>query len=469
MPGEKQGKGKGKADAQQRAARPPQSDPAADAAAEGQPAKLAERLARRAANQLERETRRVAKQAERAENKARAGAAKAAKPEAGKAAKPEAGKAAVPKPQSGAKDKPKAGRKSDAQAKPLPAGAPPAGRPVVAPEPVRQSAGTLRFNILIVGQAGRLGLEAVLFAASLRRNAPGWPGRLIVAEPQPEAAWAGVQTRMPDAVRDALSGFGAEILPLTATRFGKSYPYGNKIEALSLLPAGEPFIFFDSDTLITGDLAALPFDFSRPSASMRRQGTWPEPPLYGPGYGDIWKSLYDRFGLDFDSSLDVNQPDEHWERYLYFNAGWFFGADPQEFGRRFLEYALAIRNEPGDALACQSLDPWLDQVALPLIIHSLGGGRPGPELAGLDGDVTCHYRNLSLLYGRESDAVLALIEELAAGPVVAPLLRDDEAARRLIYGGEGRSLLRPMFVDEIPPSTEQAMRNRLRREGLWFR
>ena len=97
------------------------------------------------------------------------------------------------------------------------------------------------------------------------------------------------------------------------------------------------------------------------------------------------------------------------------------------------------------------------------------GGRPGPELAGLDGDVTCHYRNLSLLYGRESDAVLALIEELAAGPVVAPLLRDDEAARRLIYGGEGRSLLRPMFVDEIPPSTEQAMRNRLRREGLWFR
>lgn len=309
----------------------------------------------------------------------------------------------------------------------------------------------------------------MLFAASLRRNAPGWPGRLIVAEPQPEAAWAGVQTRMPEPVRDALRGFGAEIVALTATRFGQSYPYGNKIEALALLPAGEPFIFFDSDTLITGDLAALPFDFSRPSASMRRQGTWPEPPLYGPGYSEIWKSLYDRFGLDFAASLDASQPDEHWERYLYFNAGWFFGADPREFGRRFLEYALAISDAPGDALACQSLDPWLDQVALPLVIHSLGGGRPGPELAGLDGDVSCHYRNLSLLYGRESDAVLGLIEELAASPVIAPLLRGDEAARRLIYGGEGRRVLRPMFIGDTPPGTEQAMRNRLRREGLWFR
>ncbi len=465
MPGEKQGKGKGKPDARKPEGKPVRREPVAETAPEAGSAKHAERMARRearrAANQQEREARRAAKQAERAEKKLRGGGGKAAKSGAGKSAAEKAGAA---KPQSEPKPKGKAK-----------AGLRPELRPDAAPEPdaapvsARQPAGTAHFNILIVGQAGRLGTEAALFAASLRRHAPGWPGRLIVAEPEPEAAWAGVQTRMPDAVRAVLTGYGAEILPLTATRFGKSYPYGNKIEALSLLPAGEPFIFFDSDTLITGDLAALDFDFSRPSASMRRQGTWPEPPLYGPGYSGIWKSLYDRFGLDFDSSLDPAQPDEHWERYLYFNAGWFLGADPQEFGRRFLEYALAIRDEPGDALACQSLDPWLDQVALPLVIHGLGGGRPGPALDGLDGAVSCHYRNLSLLYARESDAVVALIEELAADPAIAPLLRGDEAARRLIYGGEGRGVLRPLFADENPPSTEQAMRNRLRREGLWFR
>ena len=37
------------------------------------------------------------------------------------------------------------------------------------------------------------------------------------------------------------------------------------------------------------------------------------------------------------ASLDLEQPDEHWERYLYFNAGWFFGADPALFAQRFLK------------------------------------------------------------------------------------------------------------------------------------
>ncbi len=54
------------------------------------------------------------------------------------------------------------------------------------------------------------------------------------------------------------------------------------------------------------------------------EGTWPETELYGPGYTGIWKSLYDRFGLEFESTLDLTQPDEYWRRYLYFNAGWFF-------------------------------------------------------------------------------------------------------------------------------------------------
>ena len=33
--------------------------------------------------------------------------------------------------------------------------------------------------------------------------------------------------------------------------------------------------------------------------------------LYGPGYAQTWKSLYDLFGLDFQSSLDLTQPDEN--------------------------------------------------------------------------------------------------------------------------------------------------------------
>ena len=97
------------------------------------------------------------------------------------------------------------------------------------------------------------------------------------------------------------------------------------------------------------------------------------------------------------SSLDPSQPHDYWQRYLYFNAGWFFHQSPKVFGEHFLSYARSIRDNIPPALAAQSLDPWLDQIALPLVIHALGGGRPGPELAGLDGDITCHYRNLPLL------------------------------------------------------------------------
>lgn len=325
-----------------------------------------------------------------------------------------------------------------------------------------------RANILIIGQKGRLAREALLFAASLRRNAPDWRGRLIVAEPLPEAGWAGVDTRIEPRLRAQLTALGAEVRSFAAQHFGRSYPYGNKIEALAVLPANEPFIFFDSDTLITGRLDRVAFDFSRPSASMRRSASWPEPPLYGPGYAEIWGALYARFGLDMESSLDPAQFTDHWEHYLYFNAGWFLGPDPQEFGRRFLAWALAVSDAPGEALACQSLNPWLDQVVLPLVIHSLGGGRPGPELAGLDGDVSCHYRNLSLLYARESDAAVALAEDLLADPEIACHFAEDEAFQRLISKADGRNLIRPLFRNSLV-TQEKPIRRQLKQAGLWFR
>lgn len=322
-------------------------------------------------------------------------------------------------------------------------------------------------NLLIVAQAGRLEYQAIIFAASLRHAAPDFSGRLILAEPQPAGAWSGHDTLIGSDSRALLAELGAEITPFTAGHFGAAYPYGNKIEALSVLPAGQPFVFFDTDTLVTGPLDRLALDAARPAASMRREGTWPEPPLYGPGYAAIWKSLYDRFGLDFASSLDLSQPDEHWERYLYFNAGWFFGPDPAVFAGRFLDWALSVRNDPPEELACQSLDPWLDQVVLPLVIHSLGGGRPGPELAALDGSLTCHYRNLPLLYAREPDRVLEVLEAASAQNRIKKRLKEWEPARKLIYQGKGREKVRPLFSAGLP-SREKPIRQALKKNGWWW-
>ncbi|MGJ8622553.1 MAG: hypothetical protein ACSHW1_07235 [Yoonia sp.] len=323
------------------------------------------------------------------------------------------------------------------------------------------------FNIMIVGQGGRLEYEALLFAASLRDASPGFQGRLIVAEPQPGPLWDR-DPRMSQLVKDGLIELGAEIAPFESKHFGQSYPYGNKIEGLSVLPADEAFVFFDTDTLITGDLTEVPFDFARPAASMKRTGTWPVEELYWPGYAAIWKSLYDKFGLAFESTLDRDQPDEYWERYLYFNAGWFFGGDPVAFGQRFADYATAIRNDPTPEMVIQPLDPWLDQVALPLVIHALGGGRPPPALNGLDGDVTCHYRALPLLYATGTDAQIAYLEKVAAPNKIKKLLKLHDPLKRLIYQKRGHKV-RALFDRNDLPRREQAIRNKIKSTGFWLR
>ncbi len=324
-----------------------------------------------------------------------------------------------------------------------------------------------RLNILAIVQGGRLQYEAVLLAASLQKFSAGRV-RLVLAEPQPGPLWQQDPRIDNPEVRELLESLGAEIRPFESRHFGQSYPYGNKIEGLKVLEPGEPFVFFDSDTLFLDDITQVPLDFSRPSASMRREGTWPVIELYGPGYTETWKALYARFGLDFESSLDLSQPDEYWERYLYFNAGWFFGADAAEFGRRFTEYAVAIRDDPPAELVCQTLDPWLDQVALPLVIHSLGGGRPGPELDGLDGDVTCHWRLLPLLYARESDRVVQVLEEISAPNRIKKVLKQYDAFKRMIYHGRGHKV-RALFDRDDLPRKEQKIRNIIRRNGLWMR
>ncbi|WP_149588082.1 hypothetical protein [Tabrizicola flagellatus] len=324
----------------------------------------------------------------------------------------------------------------------------------------------MSFNILAIAQAGRLEHEAILLAASLRLSDPDFPGTLYIAEPQPGPKWA-EDPRMSDRTRRVLTGLGAVILPFETRVFGSDYPHGNKIEALAALPDA-PFLFLDTDTLVTGPVSAIPFDFARPSASMRRENTWPKVELYGPTPTRTWKSLYDRFGLEFETSLDRSWPEDYWQRFLYFNAGWFFHESPRAFGNRFLAWAREIRDAPPEELVCQELYPWLDQIALPLVIHSFGGGRPGPELAALDGTATCHYRTLPLLYAREADRAVEVLEAIAADSALRPVLRHWGAFKRMVIQGEG-AMARALFDRDDLPRREQMMRNRLKREGLWIR
>lgn len=321
-----------------------------------------------------------------------------------------------------------------------------------------------KYSLVAIGQHGRLQYEALILAASLRLSEPS-PPELLICEPQPGPLWGSHDPRIEPAIKNMLISLGAKIIPFENTTFGKNYAYGNKIEALLTLPE-RPFLFLDTDTLILGPLNSIHFNFSRPSASMRRQATWPKIFPYGPGYHEIWKSLYDLFGLNFSKSLLTDRHETDWQRYLYFNAGWFFYESPSRFGQRFLEYATQIRDTPPKQLAAQNLHPWLDQIALPLTIHSFNGVRPGPELSGLDGDITCHWRRLSLLYAREKNQTIALLERIAYNRDLRPFFEKYAPMEEMVYrqkGAQGRAL----FDQQALPFDEKDVRMRLKQHHLW--
>ncbi|WP_045386913.1 hypothetical protein [Falsirhodobacter sp. alg1] len=323
-----------------------------------------------------------------------------------------------------------------------------------------------KFNILAIGQAGRLEYEAIILATSLRLADPDFPGTLYIAEPQPGPRWAS-DPRMSKTGRALLEDLGAEVIGFDAEVFGDAYPNGNKIEALAALP-DEPFLFLDTDTLILGSFAGVKFDFNRPSASMKRENTWPAEELYGPSVGETWQGLYKEFGVPFEPTLDPDEPEGYWRRYMYFNAGWFFYKSPKQFGKRYLEWAKKVWHDRPEIITCQQMDPWLDQAVLPLVIASFGGGRPGPELAGMDGDVTCHWRILPLMFARESDKAVAMMQRVAEQNAVRNKLQKYGATRKMLYEGNGMKV-RGLFDRNDLPRKEQAIRNRIRREGLWAR
>ncbi|MGB5556437.1 MAG: hypothetical protein WBN04_00325, partial [Paracoccaceae bacterium] len=132
------------------------------------------------------------------------------------------------------------------------------------------------------------------------------------------------------------------------------------------------------------------------------------------------------------------------------------------------DYALEIRADPGEALAAQTLDPWLDQVALPLVVHSFGGGRQTIPAGLLDGAVTCHYRTLPLLYARESDAVVQVLEEVAAPNKIKKVLKQYEPIKRMVFQNRGAKV-RALFDRDDLPRREQVIRNRIKKAGFWMR
>lgn len=314
------------------------------------------------------------------------------------------------------------------------------------------------FDILIVAQKGRIEHEAALFAASLRRQSPGFAGRLYVADPQPGPLWP-EDPRMSDEVRAIMDRLDATVLPFDSPRFGAAYPQENKVAALAALPEERPTVFFDSDTLILGEIGPLELG-ATPTASMRRENTWPK----GPDSETVWRDLYERFGIDFAATLDENRPASDWQRYLYFNAGLIFAPCPADLGKIMGRLIEAIHDDPPRD---QPIYPWLDQIALPLAVATLGGGRPSGDYIRLDGSLSRHYRKMPLLFATAPDEVIEIVTAVSAPNWLKKVLKRYDPFRQFLYRGAG-ARARRLFDRAALPETEQPIRRKLRDKGLWI-
>ena len=307
----------------------------------------------------------------------------------------------------------------------------------------------------------------ILFLASLRANSPKFEGRVFIAEPRPNQAWTMNPMIRSQHTRDLIAELGAEFIAFDNKIFGESYPYGNKIECLTAIPNDKPFLFFDSDTLILDELCDVPFDFSRPTASLRRTATWPQP--LGPGhhYADIWKDCYDICGVDYTSSLDEQFSAQDWRRYLYFNASFFFYESPTKFG------ALP-RVCPKDQKQHAPSDhptifrPLAGPSGFAHGYSQLWGGRHTLARGWLDAKTSCHYRRIPLLYAREDDRVITTLERLANQAHIRARLSQHPAFQRMIYQKQGRRL-RGMIDRSHQPTSEVALCNKLKAFGYWIR
>jgi hypothetical protein len=105
---------------------------------------------------------------------------------------------------------------------------------------------------------------------------------------------------------------------------------------------------------------------------------------------------------------------------------------------------------------------------LPLVIHALGGGRDTLPEGLLDGSVSCHYRLLPLLYARENDHTVSVLESVTAPNKIKKVLKTYDPIKRMIYQGRGAKA-RALFDRENLPRKEQAIRNQLKSNGYWMR
>jgi hypothetical protein len=214
-----------------------------------------------------------------------------------------------------------------------------------------------KFSFVFVCQQGRLEIEALLLAWSLRRFAT-CSYELLVAVPRPSSIWG----EPSDSTLSALAGLGGEIRYIE-NRFDVAYPIANKLSCLALDVGTEVGrrVFLDTDMMLVSEFGGEHPELApRLCATPARSATWFASP-------EKWRQVYWMFGLEVPAarvratlSGELMPP--------YFNAG-FIAVDPDlPLAEAWLDCCRKIDANPN----LKRKRPWLDQTALPVAAALLG-------------------------------------------------------------------------------------------------
>jgi hypothetical protein len=201
-------------------------------------------------------------------------------------------------------------------------------------------------SVVFVCEPGRLEMQALLLAASLRDMHPHL--MLLAAAPR----------KLPPSTMEGFRRLGVTCVPI-CNPVSADYPIGHKVAALGAGQPGGLRVFLDSDMLCMQALDWEPLQTHAVAAKPADMATFSDVAM--------WERLYSRFGLSMPRarmvstfSLDLMPP--------YFNAGLVASTRSAELAERW-------------GMLCREIDamddihprrPWLDQIALPLAAATLG-------------------------------------------------------------------------------------------------
>jgi hypothetical protein len=214
--------------------------------------------------------------------------------------------------------------------------------------PVRASAlpASKRVSVSFVCEPGRLEAQAVLLAASLRREHPDLA--LVAAVPR----------ALPTLTEQALNSLGVQRVPIS-NPVADDYPIGNKIAALGVGDTCGLRVFLDSDMLCLRPLDWAVLRSHPLAAKPADMATF--------GSDELWRCLYQRFELTPPIQRVVSSVSQQM-MHPYFNAGMVATTEAAALAPLWAQTCRRI-----DAMAdVNPRRPWLDQIALPLAAARLG-------------------------------------------------------------------------------------------------